>query len=199
MQDWNYCKPTLFQSAELFFPTILIPFSFTEGSQSEEDKSQTKGMNERCLADELQEALLKAESVEDDVFLPNEQPTAKQCLDNSKIYPKFSGRYLDELKSLQFSNSVSKNTKPFLNSNNIYLEEDSSVETKRPSVASASGRDGREFDGKMRLYFDRNIVSNFENNIKLDNYTHTVTGIVLAFITLSFGSFCSIRTSRTIN
>lgn len=136
-----------------FYLRSIFNIVFTDGSQSEEDKSQPKTVNERCLADELQEALLKSDSVEDDVFLPNELPTAKQCPDNSKIYPKFSGRYLDELRSLQFSNSVSKNTKAYLNSNNIYLEEDSSVETRHPSVASASGRDGREFDGNyMELY-----------------------------------------------
>jgi hypothetical protein len=58
-----------------------------------------------------------------------------------------------ELKTLQFTNSVSKNTKPFLNSNNIYLEEDSTtVETRHLSVASSSGKDGRESDGKIDVY-----------------------------------------------
>ena len=117
-----------------------------------EDKPLVK--NERCLADELQEALLKTESdADDDVFLPSDSVPTKQTSENTKIYPKFSGRYLQELKTLQFTNSVSKNTKPFLNSNNIYLEEDSTtVETRHLSVASSSGKDGRESDGKIDVY-----------------------------------------------
>ena len=117
-----------------------------------EDKPLVK--NERCLADELQEALLKTESdADDDVFLPSDSVPTKQISENTKIYPKFSGRYLQELKTIQFTNSVSKNTKPFLNSNNIYLEEDSTtVETRHLSVASSSGKDGRESDGKIDVY-----------------------------------------------
>lgn len=114
-----------------------------------EDKILVK--NERCLADELQEALLKTENDDDDVFLPSDSIPTKQTSENSKIYPKFSGRYLQELKTLQFTNSVSKNTKPLLHSNNIYLEEDSTaVETRHLSVASSSGKDGRESDGSRR-------------------------------------------------
>ncbi|XP_052087011.1 C-Jun-amino-terminal kinase-interacting protein 1-like isoform X2 [Mytilus californianus] len=110
----------------------------------EEDKPTVK--NEKCLADELQEALLKTDSEEDDVFLPSEPTVTKQSSANDKIYPKFSRKYLEELKCSHFTNSVSKNTKPYLNSNNIYLEEDSTVETKHLSVASASGRDRRDSD-----------------------------------------------------
>ena len=127
-------------------------FGYFVDELSVEEKILVK--NERCLADELQEALLKTESdVDDDVFLPSDSVATKQTSENTKIYPKFSGRYLQELKTLQFTNSVSKNTKPFLNSNNIYLEEDSTtVETRHLSVASSSGRDGRESDGKIDVY-----------------------------------------------
>lgn len=122
-----------------------IPRNVHDEISAIEDKPVSK--NERCLADELQEALLKTEIDDDDVFLPSESVKKP---DISKIYPKFSGRYLEELKSLQFTNSVSKNTKPYLNSNNIYLEEDSTVETKHVSIASSSGRDGRESEDSRR-------------------------------------------------
>ncbi|VDI63227.1 mitogen-activated protein kinase 8 interacting protein 1 [Mytilus galloprovincialis] len=115
------------------------------------EEAKSTVTNEKCLADELQEALLKTDSAEeDDVFLPSEPTVTKQSSANDKIYPKFSRKYLEELKCSHFTNSVSKNTKPFLNSNNIYLEEDSSVEKKHLSIASSSGRDGRDSDGSRR-------------------------------------------------
>jgi hypothetical protein len=83
-------------------------------------------INERCLADELQEALQRGDN--DDVFLPEQ--THKQ----EKVYPKFSKQYLDELKNGCF-NSVSGNTAPCLSSDNVYLSEDSVPDT-RPRLRS---------------------------------------------------------------
>ena len=82
--------------------------------------SSSKVPNEKCLADELQEALIKSEhqsDTDDDVFLPNSKPLPK-------VYPKFSCNFLEELVQVKF-NSVSKNTRAYLNSDNLYLQEDS--------------------------------------------------------------------------
>lgn len=77
--------------------------------------------NDRCLADELRDALVQKEFTEDcddDVF--------ESASDNQlqKVYPKYSRKFLEELKTVKF-NSVSKNTRAYLNSDNIYLQEDS--------------------------------------------------------------------------
>ena len=82
--------------------------------------------NEKCLADELQEALIKSvhqTDSDDDVFLPDSKPVPK-------VYPKFSCKFLEELVQVKF-NSVSKNTRAYLNSDNLYLKEDSSHPTVR--------------------------------------------------------------------
>lgn len=77
--------------------------------------------NEKCLADELQEALTRPnvdprELEEEDYF---QATTQKQM-----VYPKYSGKFLEELRNVKF-NSVSKNTRAYLNSDNMYLKEDS--------------------------------------------------------------------------
>lgn len=81
----------------------------------------TKPVNEKCLADELQEALLRVDT--DEVFTGDQPP--KQ----NKVYPKFSKQYLDDLKYVCF-NSVSSNTAPCLSSDNVYLSEDSVPDTR---------------------------------------------------------------------
>ena len=98
----------------------------------------SKVPNEKCLADELQEALIKSEhqsDTDDEVFLPNSKPLPK-------VYPKFSCKFLEELVQVKF-NSVSKNTRAYLNSDNLYLKEDSSdattAECKEPLIASCGG------------------------------------------------------------
>lgn len=94
--------------------------------------------NEKCLADELQEALVKNEhhidSDNDDVFLPN---SGKQL---PKVYPKYSCKYLEELKTLKF-NSVSKNSRALLNSDNMYLKEDSADQTDEHRTAHEKSQD----------------------------------------------------------
>jgi hypothetical protein len=67
------------------------------------------------------------------------------------------GRNTSSSASLSVLSKASCNSsakhKPFLNSNNISLEEDSTtVETRHLSVASSSGKDGRESDGKIDVY-----------------------------------------------
>ena len=94
--------------------------------------------NEKCLADELQEALVKneqtIESDNDDVFLPS---SGKQI---PKVYPKYSGKFLEELKTVKF-NSVSKNTRAFLNSDNMYLIEDSTERSDEQKAAQEKSND----------------------------------------------------------
>ncbi|XP_048769960.1 C-Jun-amino-terminal kinase-interacting protein 1-like isoform X3 [Ostrea edulis] len=97
-----------------------------------------KPINERCLADELQEALLRGDN--DDVFLP-EQPPKQE-----KVYPKFSKQYLDELKNGCF-NSVSGNTAPCLSSDNVYLSEDSVPDTRPRLRSSFMSKDARHLSG----------------------------------------------------
>lgn len=100
----------------------------------------SKEPNEKCLADELQEALIKSvhqSDSDDDVFLPNSKPSLP------KVYPKFSCKFLEELVQIKF-NSVSKNTRAYLNSDNLYLKEDSSEVTstaKRRESTTDSGAD----------------------------------------------------------
>ncbi|XP_062576273.1 uncharacterized protein LOC134238176 [Saccostrea cucullata] len=95
---------------------------------------EVKPINEKCLADELQEALLRGDN--DDVFLPEQSP--KQ----GKVYPKFSKQYLDELKSVCF-NSVSGNTAPCLSSDNVYLSEDSVPDTRPRTRSRHNSTDSR--------------------------------------------------------
>jgi len=109
--------------------------------------------NSKCLADELQEALLQEVHQQgndydddDDVFLPDSTNQTKNS-QNTKVYPKFSGNYLEELKKLTF-NCVSKNTRPYLTSNNVYLAEDSTDDSPcHLSVASTGGRRRRNSSG----------------------------------------------------
>lgn len=120
--------------------------------------------NELCLADELQEALVKndcsLESDNDEVFLPN---SGKQL---PKVYPKYSCKFLEELKCVKF-NSVSKNTRAFLNSDNMYLKEDSTensdhrkshdklsdtCDKSRDVHTSSSGQGNNDGDGNSRRY-----------------------------------------------
>jgi hypothetical protein len=119
--------------------------------------------NEKCLADELQEALVKNDQAiesEDDVFIPS---SGKQI---PKVYPKYSGKFLEELKTVKF-NSVSKNTRAFLNSDNMYLKEDSterseeqkeneksndmSCAKERHMNTSSSGEGNNEGDGGVYI------------------------------------------------
>lgn len=100
-------------------------------------------MNEKCLADELQEALLNTDS--DDVFVAS--PPPKQ----SKVYPKFSKQYLEDLKSVCF-NSVSGNTAPCLTSDNVYLAEDSVPDTRPKSQSRHVTSNARHLSaGSARL------------------------------------------------
>ena len=98
--------------------------------------------NEKCLADELQEALIRSvhqTDNDDDVFLPDSKTTPK-------VYPKFSCKFLEELLQVRFD-SVSKNTRAYLDSDNFYLKEDSSDpssrerETSRPLDINTRKRD----------------------------------------------------------
>ncbi|KAJ8315687.1 hypothetical protein KUTeg_007837 [Tegillarca granosa] len=108
--------------------------------------SNTNIVNEKCLAEELQEALTQdvpvVEDDDDNVFLPN-TPCQAQKGKSNKVYPKFSGRFLEELKNLQF-NAVSKNTRPYLNSDNIYLEEDSTNDKQHLAIPTMSGNGRRD-------------------------------------------------------
>lgn len=133
--------------------------------------------NEKCLADELQEALVKNEyqidSDNDDVFLPN---SGKQL---PKVYPKYSCKYIEELKSIKF-NSVSKNTRALLNSDNMYLKEDSadqsdehrtahekSCETTRERSrevsTSSSGQGNNEGDGESNRFSSCFPATNYQD------------------------------------
>lgn len=100
----------------LFF--IMHHFSIVVAPNQSQN---TKPVNEKCLADELQEALLRVDT--DEVFTGDQPP--KQ----NKVYPKFSKQYLDDLKYVCF-NSVSSNTAPCLSSDNVYLSEDSVPDTR---------------------------------------------------------------------
>ena len=109
-------------------------------------------INEKCLADELQEALVRSDNCDDesdnnDVFLPN-----NAAVTVPKVYPKYSGNFLEDLKNAKF-NSVSKNTRAYLNSDNMYLKEDSTDaeshdgNSARASVSSGRGRKGSNGGG----------------------------------------------------
>ena len=78
--------------------------------------------NEKCLADELQEALTRPNvdtgSSEDDAYCQGANTNTQM------VYPKYSCKYLEELKIVRF-NSVSKNTRAYLKTDNMYLKEDS--------------------------------------------------------------------------
>ena len=97
--------------------------------------------NEKCLADELQEALIHRDSdgdvSNDGVFVPS--GANKQL---PKVYPKYSNKFLEELTCVKF-NSVSKNTRAYLNSDNVYLQEDSSDHSRHSDLQERS-RDQQE-------------------------------------------------------
>ena len=97
--------------------------------------------NEKCLADELQEALVKpdhSDSDTDDVFMPNTTKTLP------KVYPKYSGKLIEDLKNRVKFNSVSKNTRAYLNSDNVYLQEDSCDKSDRGQDNTVSSNRGRK-------------------------------------------------------
>lgn len=81
---------------------------------------------------------------DDDVFLPNSKSLPK-------VYPKFSCKFLEELVQVKF-NSVSKNTRAYLNADNFYLQEDSSetspARKREPSTSSSGGRRDDDGEGK---------------------------------------------------
>ncbi|KAL3883764.1 hypothetical protein ACJMK2_029996 [Sinanodonta woodiana] len=120
-------------------------------------------VNEKCLADELQEALFKKEIISDEdesdeVFLPNSRTVPK-------IYPKFSRKYIEDLKGLKF-NTVSKNTRTFINSDNVYLQEDSVVGGKERSFSTSSRRERRDSsdgDSSRRKSLFSNPSANYKN------------------------------------
>ncbi|KAL4233767.1 C-Jun-amino-terminal kinase-interacting protein 1 [Mactra antiquata] len=133
--------------------------------------------NEKCLADELQEALVKdehdIESDNDDVFLP--QSTKKI----QKVYPKYSCKFLEELKHVKF-NSVSKNTRALLNSDNMYLKEDSTERSEhhqtlhekshdlprdkpREMLTSSSGQRNGDDGGESRRHSNSFPATNYQD------------------------------------
>lgn len=122
-----------------------------------------KPINERCLADELQEALLRGDN--DDVFLP-EQPPKQE-----KVYPKFSKQYLDELKNGCF-NSVSGNTAPCLSSDNVYLSEDSVPDTRPRLRSSFMSKDARHLSGDSGRSFSTDSSS--DADVEAPNRTEKV-------------------------
>ncbi|OWF50200.1 C-Jun-amino-terminal kinase-interacting protein 1-like [Mizuhopecten yessoensis] len=106
-------------------------------------------VNSKCLADELQEAMVRdsrqnSTDDDDDVFYPT--PSEGKSSPSSKAYPKFSGKFLEELKTINF-NSVSKNTRPYTSSNNVYLEEDSTADSQRHLSVATSSRRRRNSSG----------------------------------------------------
>lgn len=126
--------------------SCILVTNFTFLFAVSRSSSNTKIVNEKCLAEELQEALTQdvvvADDDDDNVFLPNTSCQAQKGKSN-KVYPKFSGKFLEELKNLQF-NAVSKNTRPYLNSDNIYLEEDSTIDKQHLAIPTASGNGRRD-------------------------------------------------------
>ncbi|XP_060080204.1 C-Jun-amino-terminal kinase-interacting protein 2-like [Ylistrum balloti] len=118
-------------------------------NKSPDGETTSAPVNAKCLADELQEALVRdsrQNSVEDDddVFYPT--ASEGKSSSPSKVYPKFSCKFLEELKTINF-NSVSKNTRPYTSSNNVYLEEDSTTDSQRHLSVATSSRRRRNSSG----------------------------------------------------
>ncbi|XP_052807808.1 JNK-interacting protein 1-like [Mya arenaria] len=99
--------------------------------------------NEKCLADELQEALVRSEH---DLDLEHADGAAR----TPKAYPKYSRKFLEELSCVKF-NSVSKNTRAYLGSDNMYLKEDSSNQTEQCDLKDRT----RDIHDKSRDFQDR--------------------------------------------
>lgn len=122
----------------------------------------TKPVNEKCLADELQEALLRVDT--DEVFIDDQPPK------RNKVYPKFSKQYLDDLKYVCF-NSVSSNTAPCLSSDNVYLSEDSVPDTRPRPQSGHVPRNVRHLStGSSRLSSSSDVdvepLSNLDQTIQ---------------------------------
>lgn len=117
-------------------------------NKSQDGESSSSGpVNAKCLADELQEALVRdsrpnSTDEDDEVFYP----TPSEDKTSPKMYPKFSCKFLEELKLINF-NSVSKNTRPYTSSNNVYLEEDSTTDSQRHLSVATSSRRRRNSSG----------------------------------------------------
>lgn len=126
------------------FYYIMSIFCFiSEDNISKKCSRDQNSVNERCLADELKDALRKEsldEDADDDVFLPT---TSTQNTD----YPKFSSNFIEDLRQVPFS-SVSKNTRAYLNSDNQYLLEDSTSQKSSQNVSSAGRQRKDSSDGE---------------------------------------------------
>ncbi|XP_033739818.1 C-Jun-amino-terminal kinase-interacting protein 1-like [Pecten maximus] len=131
--------------------TVRKPRKLPEIPNKSPDGESSSGnpVNAKCLADELQEALVRdsrpnSTDDDDDVFYPT--PSEGKSSPSSKVYPKFSCKFLEELKLINF-NSVSKNTRPYTSSNNVYLEEDSTADSQRHLSVATSSRRRRNSSG----------------------------------------------------
>ena len=95
-----------------------------------------------------------------------------------KVYPKYSGNFLEDLKNVKF-NSVSKNTRAYLNSDNMYLKEDSTEadgcdnSSAHASVSSGRGRKGSNGgEGKSANYYMSDNLFCLVNVLFINHYQH---------------------------
>nr|XP_011422218.2 uncharacterized protein LOC105324754 isoform X2 [Crassostrea gigas] len=155
-------KPVLTKGNRKHRRLPAVPAAQVHTSVVPNQALNTKPVNEKCLADELQEALLRVDT--DEVFIDDQPPK------RNKVYPKFSKQYLNDLKYVCF-NSVSSNTAPCLSSDNVYLSEDSVPDTRPRPQSGHVPRNVRHLStGSSRLSSSSDVdvepLSNLDQTIQ---------------------------------